>query len=52
MVWWLPVALVAPAFYAFEGNFVARYGTEGLDPCRSCSAPAWLEQALPRRSRS
>ncbi|MBY6202277.1 DMT family transporter [Maritalea mobilis] len=32
MVWWLPLALVAPAFYAVEGNFVARYGTEGLDP--------------------
>jgi drug/metabolite transporter (DMT)-like permease len=32
MVWWLPMALVAPAFYAVEGNFVARYGTEGLDP--------------------
>lgn len=31
MVWWLPLALVAPLFYAFEGNFVARYGTEGLD---------------------
>jgi drug/metabolite transporter (DMT)-like permease len=32
MVWWLPMALVAPAFYAVEGNFVARYGTGGLDP--------------------
>ena len=31
MVWWLPLALVAPLFYAVEGNFVARYGTEGLD---------------------
>ncbi len=31
MVWWLPMALVAPAFYAIEGNFVARHGTEGLD---------------------
>jgi len=31
MVWWLPMALIAPAFYAFEGNFIARYGTEGLD---------------------
>jgi drug/metabolite transporter (DMT)-like permease len=31
MVWWLPLALIAPAFYAVEGNFVARYGTEGLD---------------------
>jgi drug/metabolite transporter (DMT)-like permease len=32
MVWWLPVALIAPAFYAIEGNFVARFGTAGLDP--------------------
>ncbi len=31
MVWWLPIALIAPAFYAVEGNFVARYGTSGLD---------------------
>ncbi|MEY3005119.1 MAG: hypothetical protein RLZZ491_2295 [Pseudomonadota bacterium] len=31
MVWWLPLALVAPVFYAFEANFVARFGTEGLD---------------------
>jgi len=31
MVWWLPLALVAPLFYAVEGNFVGRYGTEGLD---------------------
>ncbi|NKX43456.1 DMT family transporter [Roseicyclus persicicus] len=31
MAWWLPLALVAPLFYAVEGNFVARYGTEGLD---------------------
>ncbi|MEM9247237.1 MAG: DMT family transporter [Pseudomonadota bacterium] len=29
---WLPLALVAPALYAFEGNFVARYGTQALDP--------------------
>jgi drug/metabolite transporter (DMT)-like permease len=32
MVWWLPLALVAPLFYAVEGNFVARFGTAGLDP--------------------
>lgn len=31
MAWWLPVALVAPLFYAVEGNFVARFGTGGLD---------------------
>lgn len=29
---WLPVALIAPACYALEGNIVAKYGTGGLDP--------------------
>jgi drug/metabolite transporter (DMT)-like permease len=29
---WLPVALIAPAFYALEGNIVAKWGTAGLDP--------------------
>jgi drug/metabolite transporter (DMT)-like permease len=32
MLAFIPLALVAPAFYAFEGNFVARWGTAGLDP--------------------
>ncbi|MBF9032405.1 EamA family transporter [Rhodobacterales bacterium HKCCE3408] len=32
MVAWLPVALIAPALYALEGNIVGRYGTGGLDP--------------------
>lgn len=32
MLAYLPLALVAPLFYAFEGNYVARWGTEGLDP--------------------
>jgi drug/metabolite transporter (DMT)-like permease len=31
MVWWVPVAMIAPLFYAVEGNFVARFGTMGLD---------------------
>jgi len=31
-VFWLPVALIGPAFYAFEGNIVAKWGTAGLDP--------------------
>lgn len=29
---WIPVALIAPLFYALEGNVVARWGTYGLDP--------------------
>ncbi|MCA0873213.1 DMT family transporter [Seohaeicola saemankumensis] len=32
MVAFIPLALVAPAFYGFEGNYVARWGTGGLDP--------------------
>jgi drug/metabolite transporter (DMT)-like permease len=31
MILWVPLALVAPFFYALEGNYVARNGTEGLD---------------------
>ena len=34
MLIWIPLALVAPCFYAFEGNFVARWGTAGLDAVR------------------
>lgn len=29
---WILVALIAPCCYAFEGNYVARWGTSGLDP--------------------
>jgi drug/metabolite transporter (DMT)-like permease len=32
---WIPVALLSSAFYAFEGNYVARYGTEGLGPIQT-----------------
>ena len=32
MVLFLPLALLGPFFYGIEGNYVARYGTEGLDP--------------------
>jgi drug/metabolite transporter (DMT)-like permease len=31
MLAWIPVALIAPLFYAFEGNVVAKWGTFGLD---------------------
>ncbi|HID68000.1 MAG TPA: DMT family transporter [Roseibacterium sp.] len=31
MAIWLPVALIAPLFYAVEGNVVAKWGTAGLD---------------------
>lgn len=29
---WVAVALISGMFYAFEGNFVAKWGTAGLDP--------------------
>jgi drug/metabolite transporter (DMT)-like permease len=32
---WLPVALIAPLFYAVEGNYVARNGTEGMDAAQA-----------------
>ncbi|RLJ59090.1 EamA-like transporter family protein [Litoreibacter meonggei] len=32
MVVFIPVAMIAPLFYAVEGNYVARWGTAGLDP--------------------
>ena len=32
MVAFIPLALVAPAFYGLEGNVVAKWGTAGLDP--------------------
>lgn len=31
MLAWVPVGLIAPAFYAFEGNYVARHQPEALD---------------------
>jgi drug/metabolite transporter (DMT)-like permease len=31
-LWWVPVALIAPLFYALEGNVVAKWGRLGLDP--------------------
>jgi len=34
MLVWIPLALVGPLFYAFEGNYVAYFGTAGIDPFR------------------
>lgn len=30
-LWWVAIALIAPAFYALEGNVVAKWGTYGFD---------------------
>ena len=35
MILWVPMALVAPFFYGLEGNYVAKWGTEGLDPIQT-----------------
>lgn len=32
MIAFIPLAMIAPLCYAFEGNYVARWGTAGLDP--------------------
>jgi len=32
MLAWIPFALIAPLCYAFESNYVARWGIAGLDP--------------------
>lgn len=31
-IFWAAAYLIPALFYAFEGNYVARFGTEGLDP--------------------
>ena len=31
MIFWVPIAMIAPAFYALEGNVVAKWGTLELD---------------------
>lgn len=39
MILFVPLALIAPLFYAFEGNYVARWGIAGLDPVQAlCGA--------------
>lgn len=30
-IWWIAIALIAPSFYALEGNVVAKWGTYGFD---------------------
>ena len=36
-VGWAAIYLVTALFYAFEGNYVNKWGTQGLDPC----VPGW-----------
>lgn len=46
MAVFLPLALIAPAFYAFEGNVVARWGTLGLDPVQVLAGASLVGAAL------
>lgn len=46
MGWWVPVALIAPVFYAFEGNYVARWGTAGLGPFETLAGASILGSIL------
>jgi drug/metabolite transporter (DMT)-like permease len=43
---WIPVALVSSAFYAFEGNYVARWGTRGLDPLQVLTGASVMGLAI------
>ncbi len=42
----IPLALVAPFFYAVEGNVVARWGTRGLDPVQVLTGASVVGLAL------
>ena len=46
MALWLPMALVAPAFYALEGNVVQRWGTARLDPVETLFGAAIVGTGL------
>jgi Permeases of the drug/metabolite transporter (DMT) superfamily len=46
MAVFIPLALVAPAFYALEGNVVSRWGTYGLDPVQVLFGASLLGAAI------
>lgn len=46
MIPFIPLALVAPAFYALEGNIVARYGTARMDPVQTLFLASALGAAI------
>ena len=43
---WIAMALVAPAFYAIEGNYVATRGTAGLDPIAALALASAVGAAI------
>jgi len=46
MVLFIPLALIAPLFYALEGNVVAKYGTAGADPIQLLCGASWVGAAI------
>ena len=46
MAAWIPVALISSAFYAAEGNYVARWGMRGLDPVQTLAGASVLGAAI------
>lgn len=46
MLIFIPVALVAPAFYALEGNLVARLGTAGMDAVQTLCLASMIGAVL------
>lgn len=45
-IWLLLFALFAPMCYGFEGNYVARYGTAGLDPVETLYGASTLGMVI------
>lgn len=46
MAAFIPVALLAPLLYATEGNLVAKWGTQGLDPIQTILGASLLGLAI------
>ena len=46
MLVFLPLALIPPLFYAFEGNYVARWGTAGLDAVQVMAGASLVGMAI------
>jgi drug/metabolite transporter (DMT)-like permease len=46
MALFIPLALIAPVCYACEGNFVARWGTDGLDAIQVVAGAAVLSTVV------
>ena len=44
VVMFIPIALIAPVFYAFEGNYVAKWG--GLDPVQALLGASLIGSAI------